>query len=1095
MPRTTHKLLTLLFTALLPLTAAQAAEEKDPAKEAAALYQGMAWRGIGPAFMSGRIADIAIDAQNENRWFVAVGSGGVWRTENNGVTWKPVFDNENSYSIGAVTIDPNNPHTIWVGTGENVGGRHVGFGDGVYRSLDGGESWKNLGLKNSGHISRILVHPKDSNIVWVAAQGPLWSKGGDRGLFKTSDGGKTWKQVLGDKEWIGVTDIVIDPRDPDRLYAATWQRHRNVAAYIGSGPGSGLHRSVDGGETWEKLSKGLPEQQMGKIGLAISPQQPDVLYAAIELERRTGAVYRSTDRGSSWEKRSDAVAGATGPHYYQELYASPHAFDRIYLADARMQVSDDGGKTFRRINEKLKHPDNHALAFKKNDPNYLLIGTDGGLYESFDLEKHWRFIPNLPVTQYYKVAVDDAKPFYNVFGGTQDNGTHGGPSRTLHPHGISNDDWSMILFADGHQPATEPGNPDIVYGEFQRGHLFRIDRKSGEVMLIQPQAKIGEPAERYNWDAPILVSSHDPKRIYYASQRVWRSDNRGDQWVAISGDLTKNQERLALPIMGSTQSWDSSWDLLAMSTYNTITSLAESPKQESLLYAGTDDGSIQVTEDGGKNWRKINVSDLPGVPDTAFVNDIKADLFDADTVYVALDNHKFGDFKPYLLKSSNRGKSWTSISNDLPDRHLVWRIVQDHMKPELLFAATEFGVFFSVNAGKQWTELNGGAPTIAFRDLAIQRRENDLVAASFGRGFFVLDDYRALREINENLLKSEAHLFTPREALWYIPKAKYDFDDKPGFQGSSFYTAPNPPDGALFRYYLKEAFKTTKATRQEQEKSAREKKQAIGFPGWPAVEQEALESEPQLVLTIRHPEGEVVRRVQAKNKKGVQTINWDMRYAPMDVLGLQKKAAMDDSPTPGMLAAPGTYQASLSIEQNGKVRQLGAPVTFQVTPLNHNALPGAQPEDVVKFYQRVRMAQRAISASVTALSSQQERFDGIREALQHSQREPGALDQEWVQISRQFDELLNQWSGSEVRNQVGEQGIVTISDQLGTLMMATMFSTYGPTPMHIGVMNDVEQRLAVLQPQTKAMLEQTLPAFEKKLLEAKAPWVKGQELP
>ncbi|HJN06827.1 MAG TPA: hypothetical protein QF480_09445, partial [Bacteroidales bacterium] len=462
------KLITLIFMlGLLIGLSAQKTTSKDTLK--AKTFTGLKFRNIGPALMSGRISDIAIHPQNNNIWYVCAGSGGVWKTTNSGTTWTPIFDGQKVYSIGCVAVDPNNPHIVWVGTGENVGGRHVGYGDGIYRSNDDGNSWKNMGLSESQHISKIIVHPENSDIIWVAAQGPLWSKGGDRGLFKSIDGGKSWNKTLGDEEWTGVTDISIDPRNPELMYAATWQRGRTVAAYMGGGPGSGIHRSNDGGLTWEKLTKGLPSSNLGKIGLVISPQKPDVIYAAIELDRRTGGVFRSDNRGSSWSKQSGAVSGATGPHYYQELYASPHQFDRIYLADVRIQVSDDGGKTFRRLKEKNKHSDNHAIAFRKDDPDYLLVGCDGGVYESFDLAENWRFMANLPLTQYYKLAVDDAMPFYNIYGGTQDNGTQGGPSRTDNRSGITNADWVMTLFADGHQPATEPGNPNIVYSEWQEG--------------------------------------------------------------------------------------------------------------------------------------------------------------------------------------------------------------------------------------------------------------------------------------------------------------------------------------------------------------------------------------------------------------------------------------------------------------------------------------------------------------------------------------------------------------------------------------------------------------------------------------------------
>ncbi|MFW6206030.1 MAG: WD40/YVTN/BNR-like repeat-containing protein, partial [Gemmatimonadota bacterium] len=652
-----------------------------PAQEGSSLSQtslaGLELRSIGPAVNSGRIADIAIHPDNRNIMYVAVGSGGVWKTENAGTTWDPIFDDQGSYSIGSVALDPSAPATVWVGTGEDVGGRHVGYGDGIYRSTDGGRTWQNMGLQGSEHLSTIIVHPDSSDVVWVAAQGPLWSPGGERGLYRTSDGGETWRRVLGGDEWTGATDVVMDPRDPAVLYAATWDRHRTVAAYMGGGPGSGIHKSTDGGETWTELTTGLPSSNLGKIGLAISPQDPDIVYAAIELDRRTGGVFMSRDRGESWRKMSDAVSGGTGPHYYQELYASPHELGRLYLVSNYTLTSHDHGATFERINVRNKHVDDHAIGFRDDDPNYMIIGTDGGLYETFDRMATWRFVGNLPVMQYYKISVDDAVPFYNVFGGTQDNGSNGGPTRTPYDHGIRNADWFKTLGADGHESATEPGNPNIVYASTQQGGLNRIDRVTGEQIYIQPQAREGELFERFNWDAPLEVSFHDPARLYHASYRVWRSDDRGDSWTPISGDLTRGQERIALPIMGRVQSWDNPWDVSAMSNYNTITSLGESPLDEDLLYAGTDDGLLWVTEDGGESWRRIELSGIRGVPATAFVNDIKADHHDPSTVYVALDNHKYGDFSPYLIRSTDRGRSWTSIAGDLPDRHLVWRTVQD----------------------------------------------------------------------------------------------------------------------------------------------------------------------------------------------------------------------------------------------------------------------------------------------------------------------------------------------------------------------------------------------------------------------------------
>ncbi len=622
----------------------------------------------------------------------------------------------------------------------------MGYGDGVYRSLDGGSSWENMGLENSEHIGMIRVHPENSDVVYVAAQGPLWSGGGDRGLFKTTDGGKTWNKILGGGEYTGVSEVHLDPRDPDVLLAVTWQRLRSVAVLLDGGPETAIHKSTDGGATWRKLDKGLPEGVMGKTGLAISPIDPDVIYATIEMDRRSGGFWRSADGGESWEKRSDYLSGGTGPHYYQELFASPHDMDRVYQADVYLHYTDDGGRSFVKMPSQDKHVDHHAVAFDPRDPNYLLVGNDGGIYESLDRGENWRFIANLPVTQFYKVSVDYDKPFYNVYGGTQDNSSQGAPSRTDTTSGIRNADWFITLGGDGHQSFADPDNPDIVYAQWQRGNLNRFDRRTGETVYIKPQPEQGAEAERFNWDAPILISPHDSKRLYFASHRVWRSDDRGDSWRAVSDDLTRDIDRLQQPVMGRRWSFDAPWDMYAMSTFSTITSLAESPLQEGLLYAGTDDGLIQVSEDGGKNWRQIDT--LPGVASQFFVNDIKADLHKPDTVYVVVDQHKNGDYAPYVFRSDDRGSTWTSIAGDLPARHIVWRLVQDHEAPGLFFAGTEFGVFFTVNAGKTWVKLEGSSPTIPWRDLVIQRRENDLVGATFGRGIYILDDYSPLRTVS-----------------------------------------------------------------------------------------------------------------------------------------------------------------------------------------------------------------------------------------------------------------------------------------------------------------------------------------------------------
>lgn len=1056
-------------------------------------FKGLKLRSIGPALMSGRIADIAIHPEDDNVWYVAVGSGNVWKTVNAGVTWKPIFEDQASYSIGCVTIDPSNPHVIWVGTGENVGGRHVGYGDGIYRSRDGGVSWKNLGLKDTQHISKIIVHPNNSDILWVAAQGPLWSKGDERGLYKSTDGGATWNKTLGDDEWVGVTDIAIDPRNPDWLYAATWQRHRNVAAYLGGGPGTGLHRSTDGGETWEKLKKGLPKSNMAKIGLAISPQRPDVIYAAIELDRRTGGVFRSTDRGGSWKKMSDAVGGGTGPHYYQELYASPHAFDRIYLMDVRFQVSDDGGANFRRVKGKYKHVDHHAMAFRMDDPDYLLVGNDGGIYESFDLAENWRFMANLPVTQFYKVALDDAEPFYNVYGGTQDNNTQGGPSRTDNTHGIRNADWFVTLFGDGHQPATEPGNPDIVYSEMQQGYLARTDRTTGEIVIIQPQPGEGEDSERFNWDTPILVSPHSPTRLYFASQRVWRSEDRGDSWTAISGDLTRDQERITLPIMDKTWSWDSAWDFFAMSTYNTITSLAESPLQEGLIYAGTDDGLIQITEDGGANWRRVEAGNLPGVPETAFVNDIKADLHDANTVYIALDNHKFGDFDPYLLKSTNRGKSWKSITANIPERTLVWRLVQDHVKPELLFLGTEFGVYFTIDGGGKWIKLKGDVPTISFRDLAIQRRENDLVGATFGRGFYVFDDYSVLRDVSEEQLGEEATLFQTRKAWWYMQRGVLAWNKKAS-QGAAYFTAPNPPYGATFTYYLSKGLKTIKDVRQEKEKELTKDDKDIPFPGWDELAEEVNQIDPTIWLTVKDTDGSVVRRVKGPVKKGFHRVAWDLRYPQPDAVGGERRD-WEGRERSGVMAGPGEYTVTLSKEIDGTITDLSGPMAFTVERLYDGALDGADDGEVAAFWQELAGLQRSVSAASVAFRNALKKVETMRTALSRTPEAPGDLDTSLHQLRETLMDLDERLNGNRAKRQIGEKGTPTIRGRLGFAMSAVRMSTYGPTQNTRDTFEIAKREFAEIKTALENILDRKIPVIEKALMEAGAPWMEGQPIP
>ena len=1036
------------------------------------------FRNVGPAFLSGRIADIVTHPENSNVWYVAVGSGGVWKTENAGTTWSPIFDDQSTYSTGCITLDPSNPSTVWVGSGENVGGRHVAYGDGIYKSTDDGKTWKNMGLKNSEHISEIIVHPDNSDVVWVAVQGPLWSKGGERGLYKTTDGGANWKQVLGNNEWTGVTDIMVDPRNPQIIYAATWDRHRTVAALMGGGPGSGIHRSDDGGNTWRKLTNGLSSSNMGKIGITISPQQPDVVYAAIELDRTKGGVYRSANRGESWTKMSNTVSGGTGPHYYQELYASTHEFDRLYLMNVRVLTSGDGGKTFSQLPERNKHSDNHAIVFKKEDPNYIMLGTDAGIYESFDSAKTWRYIKNLPLTQFYKVAVNNAEPFYHMFGGTQDNGSAGGPSATDEREGIANKHWYKTLFADGHQSATDPVYNDIIYAETQQGGLHRVDLTTGEQVSVQPQARAGEPHERFNWDAPILVSPHNPARLYFASYRVWKSESRGDDWEPISGDLTRNEERITLPIMGRQQSWDNAWDVGAMSNYNTITSLSESPIQEGLLYAGTDDGFIQVSENGGDSWRAIPVTIL-GLPARSFVNDIKADLYDVNTVYVALDNHKEGDFNPYLYKSTDKGLTWKSISNNIPKRTLVWRMVQDNVKKNLLFAATEYGVYTSLNGGDSWQKLPG-TPTISFRDITIQKRENDLVAASFGRGFFVLDDYSALREFTESNLNQKGKLFSPRPAKWFVPRSNT------GNTGADYYFAKNPEYGAVFTYHLADDYKTQKQIRVSKEKKI--KNSNIPFPGWDALDAEGRESTAKVILTIHDGAGNIINKVSQKASKGSHRIAWDLTHFNPFAISSDGSSRRRYGGG-GAMVIPGNYSASLHLEKEGSVTPLDGPISFEVKPIREGVLKGASYEDYDSFRVALTELMKEMNAVQDVFSESIKKHKALKVALSRSNIAPGPIEGQLASLDNEIN-AINKLSGSPSRSEIGERNPATMQSYLYNAMNG-MENSYGPTGINKKSFEIAKKMLTTIKAKVEA-LDSSITPIEKALKAAGAPYINGQ---
>ncbi|UCH66252.1 MAG: glycosyl hydrolase, partial [Ignavibacterium sp.] len=988
----------ILLLLLIILTSFSFAQNNDEEKEDKSPYKsstfnGLKFRSLGPAITSGRITDFAVNPNNYHEYFVAVGSGNVWKTTNSGTTWEPIFEKYGSYSIGCVTIDPNNPHVVYVGTGENNSQRSVSWGDGIYRSEDGGKNFENIGLKNSEHIAKVLVDPRDSKVIYVAAQGPLWGPGGNRGLYKSTDYGATWDSVLYISENTGVTDVVMDPRDPDVLYAASYQRRRHVWVLINGGPEGAIYKSTDAGATWNKLKSGLPKCDIGRIGLAISPVNPDYIFAIIEARGDKGGFYKSTNRGASWKKTSDYKT--TSAQYYNEIFCDPSDLDRIFSLDTRTKVSTDGGNTFKNLGNKARHVDDHALWINPDNPDHYLIGGDGGIYETFDNAKTWLFKDNLPVTQFYRVSVDNSEPFYWVYGGTQDNNSMGVPSQTINNEGIMNSDWVKTLGGDGYETQVDPTNPNIVYSQYQYGGLVRYDKLSGEYISIKPQQRKDEKPLRWNWDSPLILSPHSNTRLYFAANKLFKTDDRGNSWVQISDDLTRQVDRNKLEVMGKVWSVDAVAKNASTSFYGNIVSLSESPLVEGLIYVGTDDGLVQVTENGGQNWRMIE--SFPNVPEMTYVSCLYASLHDANTVYATFDNHKRSDFKPYVLVSRNRGKSWKSISGDLKEPHVSYSLIQDHVKPGLLYVGTEYGVFFTIDEGKKWIQLKGDLPTIAVRDIDVQRRENDLVLATFGRGFYVLDNYSPLREIDEYKLEGlENILFPVKDPLMFIKRIG-TFSGV----GSSFYKAKNPPFGATITYYIKEVPKTKKALRQEKEKELVKEDKPVYYPSWDELRSEDREEESYLLFVITDEYGTVVRKLKEKIKSGINRTTWDLRFAHTNPV--KKVTDKNESGTP---VIPGKYSVEMFMSVDGELKSIAGPQSFEAKVLNNTTLPAADRSELVAFQKEFWEFNRAVEAALNATRDLKKKTDLLIYAIKQTPNAPNSLMDDALRIKRETDDVL-----------------------------------------------------------------------------------------
>ena len=1079
--------LVLLAVAATAPAPAAAAEDETPLNEST--FSGLRFRALGPALTSGRIGDIAVHPNDRHTWMVGVASGNVWLTENAGTTWTPVFDDQGSYSIGTVAYDPTNPLVVWVGTGENNSQRSVAYGDGLYKSIDGGRSWTNVGLGESEHIGKILVHPEDGSVVYVAAQGPLWRAGGDRGLYKTTDGGSTWTRVLEISEHTGVSDVVMDPRDPDVLYAAAYQRRRHTWTLINGGPESAIYKSTDGGASWKKLERGLPTGDVGRIGLAVAPTNGNIVYAIVEAAGDGSGFYRSTDAGANWQKMSGYVSRS--PQYAQEIVVDPTDEDVIYSNDTWFHRSVDGGRSFERINDGTMHVDNHAVWIDPEDPTYLLVGNDGGVYESFDWGETWNFKTNLPVTQFYKIALDEDYPFYNVYGGTQDNNTIGGPTRNTSANGIRNSDWFITLGGDGFEPAVDPTDPDIVYSQWQYGNLARYDKQSGEVIDIQPQPMLDDEPFVWNWSSAFLISPHDHETLYFGGNYLFRSRDRGDSWEKISGDLTRQIDRNELEVMGRVWSVDAVAKNMSTSIYGNIVSFDESPLVEGLLYAGTDDGLIWTSPDGGETWNRTEK--FSGVPEMSYVTSITADRFDDQVVYATFSNHKKGDFEPYVLRSDDRGRSWKSIAGDLPERGHVHDVVQDHVDPQLLFVGTEFGVFFTRDGGEDWIQLKGGLPVIACRDLEIQRRDEDLVVGTFGRGYYVLDDYTPLREADaERMQEEEAVLFPSRRAWMFFERTPLGLPGKSSM-GHQTFMAENPPVAATFTYYLRDGLKTREQLRQSTEKELWQEGQNLKYPSWDELRREDRENDPRIVLTVRDTDGNVVRRIDGPIGAGLHRVHWDFRYpspAPTDLSPPAWTSPWDDS-SEGALAMPGTYTVEIAKVVDSEWTDLAGPVEFECEVLAQAKLPADDRNDLTDFQKEVADLQRVVMGTMRATREIHSRIDHVRQALLDTPSETRALVLEVDAIEDRLQDLEIGLSGDRTMARRQEATLPGLTSRIGRVVFGYWTSSSAPT-------QTMRDNAAIVRDQLPGVLatlraiESDLTAVESELAERGGPWTPGR---
>jgi len=978
-------------------------------------FPGLQFRNIGPAVMGGRVDDLAVLESNPAVFYVATATGGLWKTVNNGTTWTVHFDDlDDVVSIGDIAINPTDANTVWVGTGENNNRQSGSWGNGVYKSIDGAKTWKHVGLGTSKHIARIIVDPVDHDVVYVAALGSLWGSGGDRGIYKTTDGGLTWTRIHYVDADTGATELVMDPLNNKVLYAATYQRRRATWGFNGGGPGSAMWKSSDAGRTWTKLTQGVPTGDLGRIGMDVYRANPNILYARIEHPQESG-TYRSDDAGQSWRKMSNTNPR---PMYFSQIRIDPNNDLRIYNLGVQIHISDDGGRTW--IENGALHSDHHAMWINPKNSNHIIDGTDGGIGISWDKGATWEAIYNMDLGQFYHVTYDMETP-YNVCGGLQDNYTWCGPTAVRSRTGIANDQWFQIHGGDGFEAQIDPKDSRIIYAESQDGNISRIDKISNERKSIRPLPARGEAPYRWNWNTPILMSPHDPATIYVGANKVFKSTDRGQSWTVISGDLTEATDREGLSLMGRVAKDVTIAKNDGVQSYGNIVQLVESPKTAGVLYAGTDDGKVHMTRDGGKSWTDITTR-FPGVPKNAYVSRLSASGHDVNVVYATFDNHRADDMGTYIYASVDGGNNFRSIGEGIPKGHAITAMAEDPVNPAVLYSGSEFGLFVSPNRGGSWTRIKSNLPTVPIHEIVIHPRDNDMIVATHGRSIWILDDIKPLQQYAD-AQKSDAFLFDSRGGMQFNPANDRGFlSDKPFF-------GKNPTYGAAISYYL---------------------------------------SKPQtsVALRIRDAAGTQVRELTGNDLRdaraaGINRIYWDLRHQPLAPLAGQQGGGggggFGGGGNQGPNVMPGDYRVTLVVDGKDiatkSVRVTGdkdMPMTDAERKTWHDTALGLH--DLQRVANSAAEAVNTLAGQLTAAEAL------LKTAANAPAAGKGAITDANTKLTDLRRRLgLNQGGGGGGGGFGGQQG--NVRGQLGQVKGQLMGSTSMPTAQQIRLAAELREDL------------------------------------